>query len=72
MEVPLRANLGVFTQPFSFIGLPVVCVPVWLEGHALPIGVQLVAAPWREDILLRLAHALETAGTARAPVATLD
>ena len=71
-EAQVRPSLGVFTQPFSFIGLPAVCVPVWLEGHALPIGVQLVAAPWRENILLRLARALEAAGTARAPVATLD
>jgi aspartyl-tRNA(Asn)/glutamyl-tRNA(Gln) amidotransferase subunit A len=46
-EVPLRPNIGIFTQPISFIGLPVVAVPVPLEP--LPIGVQIVAAPWRED-----------------------
>lgn len=70
-EVSVRANLGVFTQPFSFIGLPVVTAPVWLEGEKLPIGVQLVAAPWREDVALRAARALEAAGVARAPVAAL-
>ena len=55
--LPVRANLGVFTQPFSFIGLPVVAVPVF--GTGLPIGVQVVAAPWREDLALRVAYALE-------------
>jgi len=62
--VPVRPNLGLFTQPISFIGLPVVAVP--LPGPALPIGVQLIAAPWREDQALRAARALEQAGVARA------
>jgi AtzE family amidohydrolase len=64
-EVPLRPNIGIFTQPISLIGLPVVAVPVPLEP--LPIGVQIVAAPWREDIALRVAHALEKAGAVAAP-----
>ncbi len=70
-EVLVRANLGVFTQPFSFIGLPIVSVPVWLDGENLPIGVQLIAAPWREDIVLRAARALEAAGVVRSPIAKL-
>ena len=57
VEMPVRANLGIYTQPISFIGLPVVAVPIPLEP--LPIGVQIIAAPWREDVALRLAHALE-------------
>jgi len=61
--VPVRPNLGLFTQPISFIGLPVVAVPV--PGPALPIGVQVIAAPWREDVALRAARALEQAGVAR-------
>jgi len=65
-EVPLRPNIGIFTQPISFIGLPVVAVPVPLEP--LPIGVQIIAAPWREDIALRIAHALEKSKTVAAPV----
>ena len=64
-EVPLRPNIGIFTQPISFIGLPVVAVPVPLAP--LPIGVQIFAAPWREDIALRIAHALEKAKVAVAP-----
>jgi aspartyl-tRNA(Asn)/glutamyl-tRNA(Gln) amidotransferase subunit A len=59
-ELPVRANLGLYTQPISFIGLPVVAVPVPL--NPLPIAVQIIAAPWREDVGLRLAHALETQG----------
>ena len=58
VSVPLRANLGLYTQPISFIGLPVLAVPVW-PGGTMPIGVQLVAAPWREDTLFRIAFELE-------------
>jgi len=65
VELPVRANLGIFTQPISFIGLPVVAVPVALKP--LPIGVQIIAAPWREDVALRIAHTLEIAGVASAP-----
>ncbi|WIW46169.1 AtzE family amidohydrolase [Bradyrhizobium sp. 62B] len=65
VELPIRANIGVHTQPISFIGLPVVAVPVPLEP--LPIGVQIIAAPWREDIALRVAYALEKMGVAAAP-----
>jgi len=65
LAMPVRANLGIYTQPLSFIGLPVVVVPVVLS--ALPIGVQIVAAPWREDIALRIARALEAAGAVTAP-----
>jgi 1-carboxybiuret hydrolase len=71
-ELPVRPNLGVFTQPISFIGLPVVTVPVWLEGSKLPIGVQIITAPWREDIALRVAAWLEGNGHASAPAATLE
>lgn len=66
VELPVRANIGIHTQPISFIGLPVVAVPVPLQP--LPIGVQIIAAPWREDIALRVAHALEQMGVAVAPV----
>jgi 1-carboxybiuret hydrolase len=65
VELPVRANIGIHTQPISFIGLPVVAVPVPLEP--MPIGVQIIAAPWREDIALRVAHALERAGVVAAP-----
>jgi AtzE family amidohydrolase len=69
IELPVRQHLGIFTQPISFIGLPVVTVPVWLPNETLPMGVQIIAAPWREDICLRIAHQLEMAGAVSAPVA---
>jgi aspartyl-tRNA(Asn)/glutamyl-tRNA(Gln) amidotransferase subunit A len=65
VETPLRPNIGIYTQPISFIGLPVVAVPVPLKP--LPIAVQIIAAPWREDLALRVARALEHAGVAAAP-----
>jgi AtzE family amidohydrolase len=69
IELPVRANLGIYTQPISFIGLPVVAVPVPLSP--LPIAVQIIAAPWREDVALRIAHALEAQGAVAAPRPTL-
>ncbi len=67
-EMLVRPNMGLFTQPISFIGLPVCAVPLWTEGERLPIGVQVIAAPWREDLALRVARALEREGVARAPI----
>ena len=68
--LPVRPNIGLYTQPISFIGLPVVAVPVWPDD-GLPLGVQVIAAPWREDLALRVARHLEREGVARAPVARL-
>ena len=65
VELAVRANLGIYTQPISFIGLPVVAVPVPLQP--LPIAVQIIAPPWREDVGLRIAYALEEAGVVAAP-----
>jgi 1-carboxybiuret hydrolase len=65
VDMPVRANIGVHTQPISFVGLPVVAAPIPLKP--LPIAVQIIAAPWREDVALRIAHALEQAGVAAAP-----
>ncbi len=71
-RMPARASLGLLTQPISGIGLPVVTVPLWGMNPAaphLPIGVQIIAAPWREDHALRIAAALEQQGLCSAPVA---
>ena len=67
---PARASMGLFTQPISFIGLPVVAVPIHQPGE-LPVGVQVIAAPWREDVALRVAAYLEKMAVAQAPVADL-
>ena len=60
-------TLALFTQPISFIGLPVVSVPVWTEGETLPIGVQVIAPPWREDLALRVARVARARGRGRRP-----
>jgi len=71
-RLPARASMGLLTQPISCIGLPVVTVPLWgLSASAphMPIGVQIIAAPWREDLALRIAAELEQRGLTSAPVA---
>ena len=56
-EMLARPNAGLLTQPISCIGLPVICAPVGkVEG--LPVGMQIIAAPWREDHCFRVARAL--------------
>ncbi len=71
VSMPARPNIGIFTQPISFIGLPVMAVPVWLPGAKLPIGVQVIAPAWREDLALRVAWHLERQGAVSAPVANV-
>jgi len=44
-EILVRPHLGLFTQPLSFIGLPVLSVPIQ-RPNALPLGVQIIAAPY--------------------------
>jgi AtzE family amidohydrolase len=65
-QMPTRPSIGLLTQPVSFAGCPVVAAPMWPSGTGgLPIGVQIIAAPWREDLAFRAAFALQTAGAAR-------
>ena len=68
VELPSRPNIGVFTQPLSLVGLPVISVPVFADGK-LPLGVQVIGAPFNEAAVLRVAAQLEAMGVARAPVA---
>ena len=53
-EILVRPHLGRFTQPLSFIGLPVLSIPV-IEPGKLPLGVQIIAAPFNESLILRVA-----------------
>ena len=67
---PARASMGLLTQPISYAGCPVVAAPLWPDGAAgLPVGVQVIAAPWREDLALRAARVLEASGAAASPLA---
>ncbi|BAT19987.1 AtzE family amidohydrolase [Asaia bogorensis] len=69
--VSARANLGLYTQPLTLAGFPVLTVPLAIDantGSGMPLGVQLVAQPGREDRLVALGEALERAGVARARI----
>jgi aspartyl-tRNA(Asn)/glutamyl-tRNA(Gln) amidotransferase subunit A len=50
-----------YTSPFNLTGLPAISVPCGFDASGLPIGLQLVARPWAEARLLRLARAYERA-----------
>ncbi|PXW28377.1 AtzE family amidohydrolase [Paraburkholderia caballeronis] len=65
-RLPVRPNLGLLTQPVSCLGLPVVAVPL-RTASGLPLAVQLIAAPWREDLAFEAARRLEAAGLAYVP-----
>ena len=75
-KLPCRPSIGLLTQPVSCIGLPVCVAPVWPGAVAparddahMPIGVQIIAAPWREDLCLAVARQLEAAGVASTRIA---
>jgi AtzE family amidohydrolase len=65
--VPARAHIGVYTQPLSFVGLPIVVAPLPRPGR-LPIGLQVVAPLWQESEALAFAASLERRGLAASPV----
>jgi AtzE family amidohydrolase len=65
-SMQVRANIGALTQPISAIGLPVVAAPIRTSG--LPIGIQIIAPPWREDLAFQCAARLEAAGVATSQV----
>ena len=69
---PCRPAMGLLTQPVSFAGCPVAVAPMWPEATGgMPLGVQLIAAPWKEDLALRAAAVLQDAGVAGTREANL-
>ncbi|HWU64424.1 MAG TPA: amidase [Ensifer sp.] len=48
-----------FTRPFSYLGLPVVTLPVAISLEGLPIGIQIIGRPWREQQIASVARRLE-------------
>jgi aspartyl-tRNA(Asn)/glutamyl-tRNA(Gln) amidotransferase subunit A len=69
-EVPARSGSRrwtgwtPFTYPFNLTQQPAATVPVGTDGEGLPVGLQIVAARHRDDLVLRTAHALYEAGAA--------
>lgn len=67
--LPLRANVGLFTQPITLVGLPVVAAPIHQAGR-MPTAVQLVGRPNSEVTLLRVARELERQSVCSARLAS--
>jgi aspartyl-tRNA(Asn)/glutamyl-tRNA(Gln) amidotransferase subunit A len=61
MLKPARAELGIHTQPISFMGLPALSVPLLRPGK-LPLGLQLIGKAGDEQTLFRYAATLEKQG----------
>jgi Asp-tRNA(Asn)/Glu-tRNA(Gln) amidotransferase A subunit family amidase len=57
----LRPLLGRFVQSLAPAGLPIAVAP-YMPGGGLPVGVQIIAAPFREDHALRVASVLQASG----------
>jgi amidase len=53
--------MAVFTSVWNVTGLPALSLPLHQAPSGLPVGVQLVAGPWREALLLQLGRAVEEA-----------
>ncbi|HKH97557.1 MAG TPA: amidase [Candidatus Sulfotelmatobacter sp.] len=58
---PAELKLLRNTRPFNVWGLPTISLPCGVTQGGLPIGLQIAGPPWREDLILRLAHAYEQA-----------
>jgi aspartyl-tRNA(Asn)/glutamyl-tRNA(Gln) amidotransferase subunit A len=58
---PAELKLLRNTRPFNVWGLPAVSVPCGFTKSGLPIGLQIAGPQWREELVLRLAQAYESA-----------
>jgi len=54
-------SMAAFTAVFNITGQPAISLPLHMAASGLPVGVQLVAGPWQDDRLLRVAAQLEAA-----------
>jgi aspartyl-tRNA(Asn)/glutamyl-tRNA(Gln) amidotransferase subunit A len=69
LDDPIAMYLSdVFTASINLAGLPAVSVPMGVDGNGMPLGLQLVAPAWREDVMLRAAARFaEVAGMPQPP-----
>lgn len=65
-DVPVPAALTRFTSWASVTGMPAISTPVASTG--LPVGLQVMAPPWREDVCVRVASAVESHHDRRSAV----
>lgn len=70
-QLPVRASMGMLTQPISFLGLPVCTVPL-AAANGLSVGVQIIAAPFKEAVALRAARALEKQHITLPPLSFME
>lgn len=64
---PARVHLGIYTQPFSMSKCPVLSIPIQRTGR-LPVGLQLIAKPYQEELLFAVGKLLEQKGLAKASI----
>lgn len=61
-SMPARSAIGMFTQALTLTGVPIGVAPNPGCGTSLPVGVQIICPPWREDIVLRVLAVLAREG----------
>ncbi|RLI00286.1 Asp-tRNA(Asn)/Glu-tRNA(Gln) amidotransferase subunit GatA, partial [Candidatus Bathyarchaeota archaeon] len=60
IENPLELYMcDIDTVPANLAGLPSISIPCGFTTSGLPVGLQLIAPPFREDLLFRVAYAFE-------------
>ncbi len=59
--IELAGLLTRYTAPFNLTGFPAVSIPCGVSSEGLPVGMQLIAPPWKEAKLLQAAYAFERA-----------
>ncbi|MGE4250423.1 MAG: AtzE family amidohydrolase [Parvibaculaceae bacterium] len=63
-SLPARSAIGMFTQALTLTGVPIGVAPSLGRDDGLPVGIQVICPPWREDLVLRVLAVLEREGFA--------
>jgi aspartyl-tRNA(Asn)/glutamyl-tRNA(Gln) amidotransferase subunit A len=54
-------RITAYTRPFNFLGIPTISIPCGFTRNGLPVAFQVAARPFAEPLVLRVAHAYQTA-----------